>query len=376
MAGDAEALLKRFAESPDSAFAPEEVELLAGAAPGNTQAAKIAALQYFKAKDFERCIALTELIFEREKNRENAVNLVVALREAGKPEAAVSVLSANRRLHEPPTYHDLMCSCLARLNRIEEAAQHGNESLKLKDAACKDAADCPPLVTRPFKIDAPRRNVIAFSVFGANSRYLVGALNNATVARYLYPGWTARFYTDASTPEEFRQSLKRNGADVVVMTDLPAAQYGLFWRFLVEDDEEVDFFLVRDADSVLNVKECSAVAGWLKSGKVFHVMRDDLQHTDLMLAGMWGAQRGNIGHMRERILSCVAKLPKRANYRHKDQHFLRDEIWPIVRRSVHTNDRYFDFMSPARYDLDYELPKGRHIGQDDWIFFRPGTGKR
>ena len=33
------------------------------------------------------------------------------------------------------------------------------------------------------------RNVIAFSLWGSNPRYLRGALTNATVARYLYPGW-------------------------------------------------------------------------------------------------------------------------------------------------------------------------------------------
>jgi hypothetical protein len=371
MSAEVEALLKRFQASPDIAFKSEEAEQLAAAAPADLQAAKVAALHYFRSKEFARCSALTELIFEREKSSENAVNRVVALREASQPEPAVGFLHANRDVFEPQTYHDLSCSCLARLGRIAEAAEHGNESLKIKNAACKAPMELAPLVIRGFDINEPRRNVIAFSVYGANSRYLTGAVNNACVARYLYPGWTARFYTDASTPEPFRDTLKRNGAQVVMMTELPAAQYGLFWRFLVEDDEEVDFFLVRDADSVLNIKERSAVAGWLKSGKAFHVMRDNLQHTDLMLAGMWGAQRGNIGKMKERILAYAAKLPKRANYLHKDQHFLRDEIWPIARRSVQIHDRYFDFLSPARYDEDYALPSGRHIGQDDWIFYRP-----
>jgi hypothetical protein len=371
MTTDVEALLKRFQATPDVVFKPEEVEQLAGAASADLQAAKVAALHYFRSKEFARCLPLTELIFEREKSHENAVNRVVALREAGLSEPAVGFLRANSHVFEAPTYHDLSCSCLARLGRIAEAAEHGNESLKIKDAACKPATELPPLIIRAFDINEPRRNVIAFSVYGANSRYLTGAVNNACVARYLYPGWTARFYTDASAPEPVRDTLKRNGAQVVMMTELPAAQYGLFWRFLVEDDEGVDFFLVRDADSVLNIKERSAVAGWLRSGKAFHVMRDNPQHTDLMLAGMWGAHRGNIGRMKERILAYVAKLPKRANYLHKDQHFLRDEIWPIARSSVHIHDRYFDFCSPARYDEDYALPSGRHIGQDDWIFYRP-----
>ena len=81
----------------------------------------------------------------------------------------------------------------------------------------------------------------------------------------------------------------------------PPTGSGLFWRFLVEDDPDVDIYLVRDADSVINVKERWAVADWLNSGKAFHVMRDNPQHSELMLAGMWGAHRGNIGGMRKRI---------------------------------------------------------------------------
>ncbi len=84
-----------------------------------------------------------------------------------------------------------------------------------------------------------------------------------------------------------------------------SASFGLFWRFLVEDDPDVDFFLVRDADSVMNIKECAAVEDWLASGKAFHVMRDLPIHAELILAGMWGAHRGNIGNMRQRIVDHV-----------------------------------------------------------------------
>ena len=42
---------------------------------------------------------------------------------------------------------------------------------------------------------------------------------------------------------------------MVQIDDLDAKRFGLFWRFLVEDDPEVDLYLVRDADAVMNVKE-------------------------------------------------------------------------------------------------------------------------
>ena len=49
-------------------------------------------------------------------------------------------------------------------------------------------------------------------------------------------------------PEAFRKALEQNGAELVMMDHLPAAKFGLFWRFLVEDDPAVDHVVVRDAD--------------------------------------------------------------------------------------------------------------------------------
>jgi hypothetical protein len=103
-------------------------------------------------------------------------------------------------------------------------------------------------------------------------------------------------------------------------------------------------------------------------------MRDNTQHTELVLAGMWGAHRGNLEPVRERLLAYIASRVAMANDRHVDQAFLRDEVWPIMRHDVMIHDSVFDFMSPRRYDPGFALPQNRHIGQDDWIFYKPAAG--
>ena len=105
--------------------------------------------------------------------------------------------------------------------------------------------------------------------------------------------------------------------------------------------KNVYIYIVRDADLVMNIKEEVAVADWLNTRRAFHVMRDGLQHSELILAGMWGAHRGNIGDMRGRIARYSESLPEIANYVHRDQHFLRQVIWPIMRGSVKIHDRIF-----------------------------------
>ena len=46
------------------------------------------------------------------------------------------------------------------------------------------------------------------------------------------------------------------------------------------------YYWVRDADSVVNVREKVAVEEWLASTRHFHLMRDHYDHSELVLAGM------------------------------------------------------------------------------------------
>src|SRR5262249_2039894 len=151
---------------------------------------------FFKAQNFARCIPLMGSILSRESNAENVINLVLAWRNENKPAEALKVLRQHEAQLEGIEFHSLMTSCLVRLGHIEEAIRHGDETLRLKDEKYRGNKEFRSYVTRNFNIETPLRNVIAFSVFGTHARYLAGAINNAIVARYLYPGWTVRVYTD------------------------------------------------------------------------------------------------------------------------------------------------------------------------------------
>jgi tetratricopeptide (TPR) repeat protein len=365
----ADALVAEFRSNPNRIFSEPEAAALAAVADRDIWAAKASALHCFRQGDVSGALAFARSVADREPNSESVKNVAVALLQLGQYEEAAAWIEERQALLAPIQYHDLLCAHYAKLGKLAEAVAHGDQALLLKDES-EPAQDPPSPIVRPFDVERRSRNVIAFSIWGTNIRYLKGAVTNAIVARYLYPGWTARFYTDQSTPAGFLDELKRNGAEVVQIDDLEANRFGLFWRFLVEDDPEVDLYLVRDADAVMNVKERWAVADWLSSGKAFHVMRDSPQHSELMLAGLWGAHRGNIGDMRRRIEGAVAAGRSIANYINHDQHFLRAEIWPVVRNSVKIHDAYFSFMSPTRFSPDFPLPRQIHVGQNDWVNFR------
>ena len=58
-------------------------------------------------------------------------------------------------------------------------------------------------------------NLITFSLFGDNPLYCVGAVENARLAKEIYPDWTARFYVAQDVPENYIEEIESHGAEVV-----------------------------------------------------------------------------------------------------------------------------------------------------------------
>ena len=369
----ARAILDRMNGDPHAVMTAEDIEILLR--PGQPpQIRKYAALGLFNAQRYAEAVPIAKSIAEAEPTAENLRNLWVILLQVRDLEELAKMGALCEGKVDSIDFHSLMVNTSMLLGSVDEAIRHGDLCLEARDRKFAPAplaeAQARSWLLPQFNRDDARRNVIAFSLFGNNERYLQGAENNSIVARYVFPAWISRFYVDESVPEKFLRKLSRNGAQVVIIRDMPAERFGTQWRFLVEDDPGVDFYLCRDVDSVMTAKEAAAVGDWLQSDRAFHVMRDNYAHTELVLAGMWGARRGNIGNMRQRILDYDGLQRKIANFIHKDLHFLREHIWPIIRGSVCIHDRMFNFMNPRRFDPRLELPRHRHIGQNDWVHYR------
>jgi len=247
-----------------------------------------------------------------------------------------------------------------------------------RDAGCVAMAlldaNAAPRARNPEK--KPRSeglNVLSYSLFGDQPRYLDGALRNAVVARHLYPGWRVRFYVDATVPNRSKSLLTNEGAELIeIAPEDPLARFGTCWRFLVEDDSDVALYVVRDCDAVINVKERAAVEEWLISGLTLHVMRDHPCHAALILAGMWGARAGRLGPMRDRLLDFVSDRPEATGDYDFDQQFLRHEVWPLMKDDMLQHDSWFNYHGSQPFRAEFNLPPYRHIGQDDSVALSQG----
>ena len=129
--------------------------------------------------------------------------------------------------------------------------------------------------------------LITFSLFGDNPLYCIGAVENARLAKEIYPDWTARFYVAQDVPSMYLDAIDEYGGDIV-HCEKKNSYDGLNWRFKPLNEPDVEFWISRDADSRLSWRERNAVDEWLVSGKTAHLMRDSVNHVYTMMAGMFG----------------------------------------------------------------------------------------
>ncbi|WNJ98799.1 tetratricopeptide repeat protein [Thalassospiraceae bacterium LMO-JJ14] len=210
----------------------------------------------------------------------------------------------------------------------------------------------------PFDPLAREKNIISFSLWGDDPVYTHGAIVNAQIAPHIYPSWRCRFYCDDSVPAPVIEELRRLGAEIHIIRDPKIVELKPLWRFLVSDDATVERFICRDADSRLNMQEAVAVDDWIKSGRLFHVMRDHPYHMEVILAGMWGGVTRVLPNIR--ALAGVAMGYSRNKW--NDQEFLRDVVWPLIRDHAQVHDSVFRFRGADDFPPACRLPGQIHVG--------------
>jgi hypothetical protein len=294
-------------------------------------------------------------------------NLAVCRSRTGSDEEAVArARSLLEKQPDDPLAWDILAKSLHALGRDDEAADAGTHALLSKDRGCDPARARGWALPsgRPEGVAAApgKRNVISFSLWGANPRYLRGLLRNLLLAPDLHPGWKVRVHLDSTVPEEFVTLIHETGGETVLQPDGQTVRQKLAWRFLVADDHAVGRFLVRDADSVFSLRESLAVRAWTESDRWFHVMRDWWTHTDLVLAGMWGGIAGVLPPM---AVMLERYAPPALNTPNVDQWFLRDVVWAFMRQSCLVHDRCF--RMPHTLPMPGPLPAGNeHVGQSEF----------
>jgi hypothetical protein len=208
--------------------------------------------------------------------------------------------------------------------------------------------------------------IIAYSLFGDNPKYLIGALENVKGQKEFYPDWTCRFYIHKDVNKNIIRRLKKD-AEVVIMKEVPVTSPlhwpGCWWRLHVLKDNTVDRFISRDTDSRLTYRERMIVKEWEESGLEFHIIRDHNSHGCKILTGMFGATKEFI--QRIDYDKLVIEF-ERMNYNclwSDDQEFLKLMIYPLIKSSSMIHDDRQTFRNEQSRKINYPKIDNHFIGE-------------
>jgi tetratricopeptide (TPR) repeat protein len=274
-----------------------------------------------------------------------------------------------RGYNEVELYDTLAHAC-GQIGQWGEVGRYGLQALNARDRCFGDQpaipAPEPGPMPPPPSAQTREHNIIAFSLFGSDSKYCEPAVLNVQEQPSIYPHWVCRFYVDDSVPGSVIDRLLMGGAQIVPVGG-PAAQWpGPMWRLLALQDSQAHRVLFRDADAIISRREMAAVAQWVASGKRFHMMRDWCSHTELILAGLWGTVAGSLPPL-DRLMQRFMRVPL-ASRHFADQHFLRQYVWSYARTSLMQHDSIFGFRDAVPFP-DGERSDVFHVGCFEKVVF-------
>lgn len=213
--------------------------------------------------------------------------------------------------------------------------------------------------------------VISFSLWGDKPIYNVGAIKNVELVHKFYPEFECWFYIhQPSVPINTIEELQKyNNVKIILKYGDLLTSKPMMWRFEAIDVPEIEIMISRDTDTRILLREQLAVEEWLKTDKIFHIMRDHPYHLYPIQGGMFGIKKNN------KIPSMCNLINnyKQIDIRVYDQDFLRDIIYPIIKNDVliHAShcilkDAIGEFVKPfpIPYDNEYRFV-GEYINEDE-----------
>lgn len=247
----------------------------------------------------------------------------------------------------------------------EKAFKYGSEYLKHLDQKVVSKNELETY----HSLNPNGKNVISYSIFGNNPKYVETALLNLQRNKIKLPNWTNRFYISSDVPDHFTARAQALGAEILVVNDKGNSLNGTFWRFFVADDPTVNKYIVRDVDSYISDEEIILINEWLISDKPFHIIRDFVTHNGLIMAGLWGGTSGYLPNVQKLTYDYINSLKSRSRY--DDQSFLAKVIWSYIRNHHLSHDFSFGYLSSSDLVLTkkhFDLDDKTHIGQCEAYF--------
>ena len=205
------------------------------------------------------------------------------------------------------------------------------------------------------------KKILSFSLWGNKQEYTIGAIKNAELAKIFYPDFECWFYIHEETvpPSIINKLSELSNTKIIIKNGDLSTCKPMMWRFEPIDDIQVEIMMSRDTDTRIYLREKLAVDQWLKSGKIFHIMRDHPDHNFKILGGMFGTRKiPQIDNWTKIMLEY-----KQTQNKFYDQNFLNEFIYPLIKDNslIHASFNCYENNCenfPIDYDQEYNFVGG------------------
>lgn len=134
-------------------------------------------------------------------------------------------------------------------------------------------------------------NVFSFCLYGPETpKYYFGLMENIRLINEHFPDWKIFVYLGNDVPESFISKLRTNPSVILRHTGVDGHKNSIY-RFFAIDEPSVTTMMVRDADSRVHWKDRWAIRNFIESSSGVHIIRDHIEHTIQILAGLWGIKK-------------------------------------------------------------------------------------
>ena len=195
----------------------------------------------------------------------------------------------------------------------------------------------------------------------------LGVLRNAQILPVYLPDWSLRVYVpaDSSPPELAVPPRIINKLRLLGASSARVSTGNIMkprnWRLLIANEPNVDYFLVRNADTRLSEREARAVREWLlvsgrnrsQSAAIVHCIRDHPKHAKhAIVDGLWGGRpRALYQLLRQNITQMVMMHSVSFNVSSSVKSANQDVMQTILNRvlwvAVHKYSFCHDSVSPC-----------------------------
>ena len=172
-----------------------------------------------------------------------------------------------------------------------------------------------------------------------------GIFINYHEAKIIYPDWIVRIYMLYDEPYKYIKILESFKDIEVILVDTNICLRTL--RFLPNDDKDVNIWLSRDLDSIVNWREKAAVDDWLinHSDKDLHIMNDSIGH-NFWMAGLFGYKNNN--NNKKNILEYILNISNSKNI----SHYSGDA--EIAKEFFYNNDNHIQHYNSGLKFINYK----------------------